>query len=114
MIDFLQLCISPIILPFTILMGVAMLYWLTFIFGAVSLDTFDIDYDPDVGGDLDVDCDVDGHTSGGGALMSFLKLFNVGDVPIMILITTLVVVMWAVAMLTKGSGSVPSTIRSTP
>ena len=126
MYDFLQLCFSPINIVFTILMGGVFLYWTMFLVGAVGLDLFDIDVDTDldwdadidihadVDVDVDVDADVDAphagsaHSGGQGADMhgqgsswfvSVLRFFNVGDVPLMILVSALVGTMWAVSVL---------------
>ena len=122
MIEFLQLCFSPINIVFTILMGGVFLYWTMFLVGAVGLDLFDIDVDADldwdadvgVGVDADVDVDVhapdvgsahggghDAHMHGHGSsgFVSVLRFFNVGDVPLMILVSALVGTMWAVSVL---------------
>lgn len=52
--EFLQIILSLPTLLYTILLGVALLYWLFVILGALDLDIFDLD------GDLDVDVHVGG------------------------------------------------------
>ena len=112
MFEFLQLCFSPINIIFTTLLGGVFLYWTMFLVGAVGLDLFDIDADVDV--NVDVDADVgapdvgsahggghDAHLHGHGSsgFVSVLRFFNVGDVPLMILVSALVGTMWAVSIL---------------
>ena len=139
MVDFLQLCIAPINIVFTILLGGVFFYWTMFLVGAVGLDLFDVDMDVDGDLDLHVDVDVDidanvdldgdvgldaGHadfhadhdvdvgeaTAEGGThagagysswFISVLRFFNVGDVPMMILLSAAVGSLWAVSILTS-------------
>jgi hypothetical protein len=123
MLDFIRLCLSPINLAFTIMLGGVVSYWVLFLIGAVGLDLFDadVDLDADAHVDLDVhvdadvhvdtdldldagahgDVDTDVHTHVGGStlLVSVLRFCNVGDVPIMVLVSALVTSMWAVSIL---------------
>lgn len=106
--NFIEHCFQPINLPFTALFIGMLLYWLLFIIGAVGLDAFDIDLDVDVGGDGDVggvdvdgDVDVGGAEGTHGAYVSILRFFNVGDVPLMVLITFLVISLWAATIITS-------------
>jgi len=87
---------------------VILLYWLMFILGAIGLDLFDVDLDMDIGdvdGGFDIDGDIDVDAGGAegahGAFISILRFFNVGDVPLMILITFLVLSMWGMAIITS-------------
>jgi len=130
MLEFISICLHPINLAFTIMLGGVVLYWALFLFGAVGLDLFDADLDLDVdadvdlaldldvdanvdldvdvitGTDLDVDADADVDSSdfsGGrsGMLVSVLRFFDVGDVPVMVLVSALVASMWAVSVLSS-------------
>ncbi len=118
MIEFLHLCFSPINVVFTILLGGVFLYWTMFLVGAVGLDLFDIDVDDDLywDADIDVDVDVDApdvgsadsggqgadlHGHGSSGFVSVLRFLNVGDVPLMILVSALVGTMWAVSILSS-------------
>lgn len=128
MLEFIQLCFSPINLPFTLLMICMFGYWGMFFIGAVGLDVLDdldldlegdvdvdldldVDADIDVGDvdvdvdpDLDVDADADldhGDTASGsrsGWFVSLLKFMDVGDVPLMILLSALVFSIWSTSL----------------
>ena len=119
MIEFLQLCFSPINVVFTILLGGVFLYWTMFLVGAVGLDLFHVDVDADLDWDAHVDVhapnvdvhapdvgsahggghDAHMHGHGSSGFVSVLRFFNVGDVPLMILVSALVGTMWAVSVL---------------
>lgn len=102
--------IAPVNLPYTVLLALVVLYWLLYIVGAVSEDAldfmgldFDADVDVDVDADVDVDVDADIDADiGGGAhpLAAFLHFFHVGDVPVILIFSVLVVFMWTASMLT--------------
>ena len=121
MLEFIQLCFSPINLVFTLMLIGVMGYWTMFCIGAVGLDfldDLDIDLDGDVDVDLDLDLDVDadvdieldadvdaeidadldgGEASSGGRagwFISILKFMDVGDVPLMIMLTAMITSMW--------------------
>lgn len=111
--EFVQVCFSSFNLPFTVgLIGI-FLYWILFIVGAVGLDDVDVDMDLDVDADVDLDLDVDADVDvdvdagtagdvGSGASsfwVSFLRFFNVGDVPIMVLASVLVASLWTISLL---------------
>lgn len=89
--EILQLAISPQVLPLTILLVPVALYWLLNMLGAVDLDFLDVDFDTD---------GPDGDDGGmGGALQSALKFVNARDVPVMIVLSFLVILLWACAMI---------------
>lgn len=125
MFDFVQLCFAPINLLFTLLLICVMGYWSMFFIGVIGLDVLDdldLDLDADVDVDLDLDLDVDADVdidvdadidtdvdagadsdSGGraGWFISLLKFMDVGDVPLMVILTALVGSMWAVSILSS-------------
>lgn len=116
-IEFLKICFITVNVPFTVMLGAVFVYWIMFIVGAVGLDSFDLDMDMDLDADLDVDLDMDvdtdmeidgdaasggtmdGGTAGGSLWISILRFFNVGDVPLMILVSVLVFSGWAMSVL---------------
>lgn len=131
MVEFVQLCFSPVNLLFTLLLICVMGYWAMFFVGAVGLDILDdldvdldgdvdldldLDVDADVDMDLDadldadldpdIDADVDGEVETGaggraGWFISLLKFLDVGDVPLMVLLTALIASIWAVSILSS-------------
>lgn len=104
--EFLELCFSSVNLPFTVLLMMVFAYWILLLVGAVGLETFDLDVDADfdvggAGGDpTDVDPDFE-PGGGGGALFGILRFFNVGDVPLMVLLSFVVFNLWALSILTS-------------
>ena len=68
-------------LPYTILLLTVLVYWSAVIVGALDVDLFD--------GSADVDADAGG----------FLGFFNPGQVPVMVLVSFGVFIMWIVSML---------------
>lgn len=109
-LEFVQLCFQPVNLPFTVgLIGI-FVYWLLFIIGAVGLEALDLDVDLDMDADLDADIDVDvdadieadagdAIANGPAFWISFLRFFNVGDVPMMILLSSFAFSTWAFSLL---------------
>ncbi|MBN2528960.1 MAG: DUF1449 family protein [Deltaproteobacteria bacterium] len=122
-LNFLIFCVTLANVVYTVLLGVAILYWLTVIVGVFDLDlfNFDVDSDVDVGMDADVDvnadveadADVDAHADTGtslqGVLHSMLLFFNLGEVPVMIIFSFLTFFMWWASILFQyyiGKGSI--------
>ncbi|MFI4860417.1 MAG: hypothetical protein ACIAXF_07025 [Phycisphaerales bacterium JB063] len=109
MTEFLHAIMSPVNFALTVLMCCLVLYWLVVMIGMADLDFLDFDVDVDT--DVDVDADV---ASGGGhGFMTLLKFFNVGEVPLMILLSVFVMMLWLVGVLTKmwfGDWSLPVTL----
>jgi hypothetical protein len=108
MLYFLQLCLSPVSLPFTVLFVLVLLYWVTVALGILGVDFLDIDLDMDADVDFDADADVDfdadadvGGTgaASGTAMTETLRFFGVGDVPLMILASLYIISMWLFSML---------------
>ena len=57
MIELFQESMRLVNLPFTLLAGVAVLYWAMVVFGMADLDVVDMDFDFDT--DIDVDADAE-------------------------------------------------------
>ncbi len=83
MFEFLQQTVMPLNLPFTVIFGLTMLYWLAVILGGIDLEFLDADITPDI--------DVDGS---GGFLSSITEFLSLGEVPIMFVVTLMVMSCW--------------------
>jgi len=105
MIDLVQTAFSPVNAVVTVLLILNVIYWITVILGLLDVDFLDIDL-PDSGleidSDIEVDVDADGEidmTPGdGGILRSVLHFFYVGEVPVMLLLSILILSMWILCM----------------
>src|SRR5688500_10787093 len=100
--------------PFTLLVILVTIYWSLVALGALSGPTPDADLD--VGGDAHIDHDVDldtmhhnveGHHSGLGHETGHwwhgaLKFVNLGDVPAMVVLSVLIVSMWALNVIANA------------
>ena len=91
-------------LPFTVLLGFIVLYWLLVALGALDIHLFsDVDSDADVDGDVHHDLDHDV-----GQFTKVLHFVGIGDVPVMVIVSVLGLSMWLGSMianfyLTDGS-----------
>jgi hypothetical protein len=98
MTDIFREAIWPLNLPFTILLGMALLYWLIVILGAVDFDWMpDLDADT-VDLDADIDADLDADASG-GLLTSLSQLLGIGDVPSMVVFSIIILSLWCFSMM---------------
>ena len=77
--------ILPYNLPFTLLLGLVVLYWLLTLIGAVGIDSLDAHHD--VGGD-----DASGHL--GDIPGAMLRVVNAGFVPLTVVLSILILMMW--------------------
>ncbi len=100
--EFLLETVKLVNLPYTLLFGSTMIYWVLYILGAVGADLldFDFDLDTDVDGDADIDLDGDLH-SGGGMLVTVLKFLHVGDAPLTVVASVMSLGMWATSVMTN-------------
>ncbi len=104
--ELLAACVQPFNVPFTFLMVITLLYWLSVILGAVDIDALNIDMDADIDADVDVDvdADVDADAGGGespGAVTSALRFMNAGEVPLVIILSLFFFSMWVIAILSN-------------
>lgn len=105
----LKAAFLPINMPFTILLGVVVLYWLLVILGALDFDMGGHDVDVHVDGhDMDVDAshdaDAGSHHADAhqvGAFQSMLQFLHIGDAPMMIVVSTMAVIAWGIAVLSN-------------
>jgi hypothetical protein len=98
MVELMSIAFSPLNIVFTVLLIVIVLYWITVIIGVLDVDLFDIDFDADMDfdADVDVDVDLDGAPEGARAVMEF---FYIGEIPIMVLVSLMILSMWALSVL---------------
>jgi len=106
MMELLEYSFATINIIPTALLIFILLYWLIVMLGFIGSDAIDVDLDLDVDADVDVDVevdtdvDVDGgvHVGGPGIFVSALDFFNVGRVPLMILLTFITLPLWFIAL----------------
>lgn len=119
MMELLNQSIALVNLPFTVLLGVVLVYWSLMALGLVGSDALHLHADaPPVGGDLHIDADVDVDVDGGhgdfgdavhaksgydvveaGPLTSFLRFVNVQRVPFMVVLSFFIFSMWVLGVL---------------
>jgi hypothetical protein len=100
MIELFEAAFSNVNLAYTILLIVMLAYWGIVLLGVVDLDPFGFDLDGGAGTDAgaDVGGDVGSGDVGGSDGFSWLNFFNVGEVPIMIYGSILIITMWIVSL----------------
>lgn len=84
---FLEACLSPINLPFTVLLVMLLFYWITLILGAADIEMFD---------SLIPDLDAD---EVGGFFGPIMQILNIGDVPVMVSFSFLILAGWWFSLL---------------
>jgi hypothetical protein len=105
MVELYDAAFSLVNLPYTILLCVVVVYWIIVIVGLADIDLFGLDMDADVGhadvghadfgGHGDLGGEMDGAGGIGHAILSFL---NLGEVPLMVYLTIVVLSTWVVSM----------------
>ena len=123
MIQFFQETVNYVNFPVTILLIGMLLYWLMVIVGVVGMDGIDfgldLDADVDVGLDIDpgIDADLDGGSIDGApqtqlgsgssttgsdsALRTLFEYFYLGEIPIVIVASFLVLYLWMATIVTN-------------
>jgi hypothetical protein len=96
--EVLDASMAAVNLPYTVFLGLVLLYWLAVIVGGLDLDLFNIELDADVDVDTDMDTAVPGL---GGIGLAVLHFFHVGAVPLMLLLSFLALSMWGISVLTN-------------
>ena len=100
MSELLQEAVLPHNLPFTILLGCVILYWLIAMLGALDFEMLDgliqVDTELDLDGDVDSG---DGDQGGAGILQSVMNFMNASDVPIILVLSLLTLFTWAANLL---------------
>lgn len=106
MTELIDAIFSPVNFALTILLVCFVMYYAVVLLGMFDLDALDFDFDVDA--DVDVDPSMPASGAAGG-LMSVLKFLNVGEVPVMILLSVFVLVVWTIGVLSHmliGSWSI--------
>lgn len=80
-------------LPFTVLLVLVLLYWVTVMLGILDIDALDVD----LGAESDVEADAD--LTGSSIGMSVLKFFYVGEMPLMVLLSIFSLSAWVISVL---------------
>jgi hypothetical protein len=78
-----------------VLLALVFLYWTTVLVGLFGVESFDIDLD--AGADAGADAGEVGHDTG-GLFHGALRFLNVGDVPLMIIVSFFIVSMWVMSL----------------
>ncbi len=94
MIELLHFAFAPVNIPFTLLLILVLLYWVTVIVGMLDLGSFHLHHDLHV--DKGVNVEVDMQAGWWGVVLAF---FNVGSVPFVILISFTSLFLWVGAIL---------------
>ena len=88
----------------TVLLLLSLVYWLIVIFGVFDMDTVDVDMDADADVDVnaDADLDVDSDIGVSGSVLwlnSALSFFNIGRIPVMIIISFFSLSLWMISVM---------------
>lgn len=94
MIELFRFILSPQMGPYTVLLSLAVMYWIVIILGAIDLEFFDIDFD--LGGEGEGAADA-AAASATGIFQGFGRFLNLGTVPVGIVASFVVVKMWLLA-----------------
>ena len=105
MTELIQTAFSPVNAVVTVLLILNVIYWITVILGAIDVDFLDVElFDsgleagPDVDLDVDAEGDLDLDMSNHGMLRSVMHFFYVGEVPVMLLLSVLILSLWTLCM----------------
>lgn len=102
MMELINAAFLPVNAVFTVLLGLVMLYWITVILGILDVDLFHVDlhgdFDAHVDTDLGADHDMD-MGDGGSALKAILHFFYIGEIPVMLLLSIIILCLWALIMI---------------
>jgi hypothetical protein len=87
-------------LPYTVLLGFVLLYWMVVAIGAIDIDFLDFSIDLEAGDGLDMSDVVDVSMGGGdhGLFGMFLAFLNIGQVPAAVIGTMVIMKMWMFGM----------------
>ena len=86
--ELIQAALAPLNLPWTILLGLIVFYWLFVILGALDISFLDFD--------LDLDADAQANP---GFFGSFLQFLNLGEIPVMLVMSFLALFGWIFSIL---------------
>ncbi len=101
MIELLKFSIQPYNVVFTMLLGLAVFYWLSVIIGVLDLDVLDFDIDV-AEADLDVETELETELeTGGGLVHGLLSFLYVGQVPVTVIASAFVLLMWIAVIMSN-------------
>ena len=89
MSEFIDAILSPVNLVLSIFLLGCFGYWAMVCLGALDIDVFDFDFDAD--GEVDVE-------PGGTSSLSLIRFFNLGEVPLTVLASIFVLILWVVGV----------------
>lgn len=97
MLELFHTTFSPVNIIPAVILTFVMCYWLLVIFGALDINSFDVDVDLDA----DLDIDADGGTSEFSVswLNNVLSFFNIDKIPLMIFLTFTAIPLWAISVM---------------
>ncbi len=100
MLDVIQTAFSPVNAVITVLLIMNVMYWITVILGVMDMDFLDFDLpDSDIEVDVDATGEIGMELGHDSILRSVLHFFYIGEVPIMLLLSILILSMWTLCML---------------
>ena len=97
MTELITWAFSPLNCLFTVLLLSSVLYWVTVILGVLDMDLFNVEL-PDPGLEMDVDLEADADLDT-DVMWGMLHWFYVGEVPVMVLVSILILSLWTLNML---------------
>lgn len=96
--EVLEAALAAVNLPYTVFLGLILLYWLSVMVGVLDLDLFNVDLEADA----DVDTDVDAVVPGlGGVGLAVLQFLHVGTVPLTLLLSFFALSLWVFSLLSN-------------
>lgn len=92
--ELFNLAIHPLNIIYSFLLALVMLYWLSVIFGALDMGSLDLEVDPSV--DLDTDLDI-----GGSWLAGAMHFLHFDRLPFMLIMSFVIVSAWSMSVLSN-------------
>jgi membrane protein implicated in regulation of membrane protease activity len=93
MSEFIDAILSPVNLVLSLLLLACLVYWVMVFLGALDIDLFDADVDVDADADLDLDA-----ADHGLSTISLMRFFNLGQVPLTVLASLFVLILWVIGV----------------
>ncbi len=87
MIELFNASVSLVNLPFTVLLLIVILYWLSVIIGVADIDLFDTDWE------------FDAEVESPGFAQSLLNFLNIGELPLMVILSVMILIAWCFSVL---------------
>lgn len=88
--ELLAEALRPVNLPFTVLLGAVIIYWLLVAVGALGID---------LGADGDADVHADSDADGHGSFFGILDFVNLGEVPLTLVVSLFALCAWMLSVL---------------